>query len=164
LTMLDAWASNPNAIPLKIAGTGALETLVRERAAKLPNVEFLGVCEPSQVTKLLKEAAFLVLPSLWYEGLPMVLVESMACGTPVVAFALGSMNDLIVDGVNGVKLPLNEGKNILAHFLKDSRELTETMKVFRGGTRAYFERHFSAGKNYELLLNVYNGALNRSVG
>jgi glycosyltransferase involved in cell wall biosynthesis len=163
MAMLDAWASTPSAIPLKIAGAGPLETLVRERVAKLPHVEFLGVCEPSQVTKLLKEAAFLVLPSLWYEGLPMVLVESMACGTPVVAFALGSMNDLIVDGVNGVKLPLNEGKDILGHFLKDSRELTEMMKVFREGTRAYFERHFSARKNYELLLSVYTGALNRSV-
>jgi len=133
---------------------------VRERAAALPNVEYLGVCEHSRVIHLLKGAAFLVFPSRWYEGMPMVVIESMACGTPVAAFAVGSLNDLILNEVNGVKLPF-EGTHILERFLTDSGELNGKMARLRASTRRYFEQNFTADLNYRLLLDIYNKALNR---
>jgi glycosyltransferase involved in cell wall biosynthesis len=158
--LLDAWRACPNAMPLKIAGDGPMESRVRDRAASLPNVEYLGACEHSRVIELLKGAAFLVFPSLWYEGMPMVVLESMACGTPVAAFAIGSLNDLILNEVNGVKLPF-EGTHILERFLTDSGELNGKMARLRASTRRYFEQHFTPDLNYRLLLDIYNKALNR---
>jgi len=158
--LLEAWRACPNALPLKIAGDGPLQAMVKERATSLANVEYLGACEHSRVLDLLKGAAFLVFPSRWYEGMPLVLLESMACGTPVVAFAVGSLNDLIFDEVNGVKLPL-EGTSILGRFLNDSRELIGKMARLRAFTRRYFEQSFTADQNYRRLLNIYNKALNR---
>ena len=156
--LLDAWAASPRALPLKIAGIGPLEGFVRERAAALPNVEYLGACDHAHVLELLQGASFLAFPSRWYEGMPMVLIESLACGTPVVAFAVGSLNDLIVDGVNGVKLPLRDS-GAFAHFLNDSGQLPEKMRSLRPGARADFERNFTAAANGRLLLDIYNNAL-----
>jgi glycosyltransferase involved in cell wall biosynthesis len=155
--MLHAWAANPHALPLKIAGDGPLRPLVEERAALLSNVEYLGRCEHAHVVSMLRDAALLMFPSRWYEGMPMILLEAMACGTPVVAFAVGSLNELIIDFENGCKLPLG-GNDALSDLLKDRGRL-ETITSLRAGARAYFERHFTAGRNYRLLLDAYQNAL-----
>ncbi len=159
--LLDAWSQCPQALPLKIAGDGPLQLSVRERAAAMANVEYLGACDYMRVIELLKDAAFLVFPSRWYEGMPMVVLESLACGTPVVAFGLGSMNDLIVDGVNGVKLAY-ENRHALLEFLNNSGAFAENAPGLRNGARAHFERNFTAATNYELLLSIYQQTLNYS--
>jgi len=157
--LLDAWEKSGRSIPLKIAGDGPLQSYVRERVAAIGNAEYLGACEQSQITELLKQAAFLIFPSRWYEGMPMIVLEAMACGTPVVAFGLGSLNDLIVDGLNGVKLPLRSG-DALADFLDNPRSLGNMARL-RPTTRAQFEQHFTADLNYELLLTIYKEALSK---
>jgi glycosyltransferase involved in cell wall biosynthesis len=156
--LLDAWAACPAAIPLKIAGDGPMRVWVRNRTDSMPNVEYLGPCEHARVLALLKDAAFLIFPSRWYEGMPMVLLESMACGTPAVSFAVGALNELIVNGENGFKLPL-EGSDHLNGFLKDSSELARKMGGLRDSARAHFERSFTAEANYRMLIDIYQQAL-----
>jgi len=158
--LLDAWRACANAIPLKIAGDGPMQTFVRERAAATPGVEYLGNCEPARVIALLKDAAFLVFPSRWYEGMPMIVLEAMACGTPTVAFGTGAMDELIVEGVNGVKLPYPD-PGALADFLGHSSEFLGRLAGLRNSARAHFERNFTASTNYGLLLDIYRRAVNQ---
>jgi glycosyltransferase involved in cell wall biosynthesis len=159
-TLLAAWSTAPQAIPLKIAGDGPLRGFVSERAAALPNVEYLGYCDHAEVIRLLQDAAFLVFPSRWYEGMPIIVLESMACGTPVVAFGLGSLNHLIIDNVNGIKLAFPDA-SALPHFLNHGGELVNRMDSLRSGARKHFEEHFTAQRNYGLLLDIYNRALSQ---
>jgi len=158
--MLDAWAANPHTLPLKIAGDGPLRSFVQERAASLATVEYLGLCEHARVMSLLQEAAVLVFPSRWYEGMPMILLEAMACGTPIVAFAVGSLSELILDFENGCKLPLADS-DALPDLLRDSERLAR-ISCLRAGARAYFERYFTAAKNYQLLKKAYDEAADNS--
>jgi glycosyltransferase involved in cell wall biosynthesis len=159
--LLDAWSQNSQALPLKIAGEGPLQSYVREKSAALPNVEYLGPCDHTRVLDLLKDAAFLAFPSRWYEGMPMVVLEAMACGTPVVAFNLGSTNDLILDKQNGVKLAA-ENPAALSDFLRNWPQFAAILPALRRGARSHFETHFTAEKNYNLLLNIYQQAVNRA--
>jgi glycosyltransferase involved in cell wall biosynthesis len=159
-TLLDAWGASPQAIPLKIVGDGSMQALVRQRAAALGNVEYLGACEHDRVIQLLQDAEFLVFPSRWYEGMPIVILEALACGTPVVAFGLGSMNELILDGVNGIKLPFPD-TGALTSFLHNSGDPMQKVVKLRTGARAHFERYFTAKTNYGLLLDIYDRALNQ---
>ncbi len=158
--LLDAWRENSQALPLKIAGDGPLQSYVREKSAALPNVEYLGTCDHTRVLDLLKDATFLAFPSRWYEGMPMVVLEAMACGTPVVAFNLGSMSDLILDNQNGVKLAA-ENPAALSDFLRKWSHFSGTLPALRRGARFYFEANFTAERNYNLLLNIYQQAANR---
>jgi glycosyltransferase involved in cell wall biosynthesis len=94
----------PRAV-LVVAGEGPLEQDLKAEAERLAlgsHVKFVG--PRLDVPELLKVFDLYVLPSLW-EGLPMVLLEAMAAGCPIVATSVGGVPSAIEDGVNGLLVP-----------------------------------------------------------
>lgn len=73
----------------------------RWRAAAPGNISFTGSLSASAAREAMAHAALLVMPSLWYEGFPMALLEAFARATPVVASRIGSLAELVEDGVTG---------------------------------------------------------------
>lgn len=65
-------------------------------------VEFLGPLPADQVADLMQGAMALMMPALWFENLPNTIIESFACGTPVIASDIGSLSRTIIDGENGL--------------------------------------------------------------
>jgi glycosyltransferase involved in cell wall biosynthesis len=68
---------------------------------KLPGVEFIGEIGEHEKAEFLGDAAALLFPINWPEPFGMVMIEAMACGTPVIAFGCGSVPEVIEDGVSG---------------------------------------------------------------
>jgi len=66
-----------------------------------PDVTIFGTADAAAKRDLLSRAAALVFPILWDEPFGMVMIEAMACGTPVVALRRGSVPEVVVDGVTG---------------------------------------------------------------
>ena len=108
--LLEAWRQFKRRRPesrfkLRIAGSGNTEYTERLgttlSAAESPGVRFLGDLERERVAQLLAGATVSVIPSLWYENLPNALLESYACGTPVLASDLGSLSQSVIDGETG---------------------------------------------------------------
>jgi glycosyltransferase involved in cell wall biosynthesis len=93
--LVDAWPqSGPD---LRVVGDGPLmHSLLR--STRTGNVSFAGQADVSTVRSELRSARVLLLPSLWFEGLPLVVLEALAEGTPIVCFRLGSM--ATIEGVN----------------------------------------------------------------
>jgi glycosyltransferase involved in cell wall biosynthesis len=67
-----------------------------------PDVTIFGSADAVAKRDLLSRAAALVFPILWDEPFGMVMIEAMACGTPVVALRRGSVPEVVVDGVTGI--------------------------------------------------------------
>jgi len=87
--LLQGWS--PDDPHLRVVGAGPLESAIKERAVRLPNVTVVGPATPEKVRREIGAAKVLLLPSRWYEGgLPLVALEALAEGTPVVGFALGA--------------------------------------------------------------------------
>ena len=140
-------------ITLMIAGDGELKSCLQNDAMELgiaDNVLFLG--SRLDIPELLKLVDVYVLPSLW-EGLPMVLLEAMAAGCPIVATEVGGNAQAITEGYNGILIePRNPQKLAEAVIALLSRpDLCET---YTHNALQIFTNSFSADimtRRYEYL-------------
>lgn len=103
-------------------------------------VEFIGWVPHEDVPKYLNELKMIVLPS-FTEGLPNIMLEAMACGTPVLATSVGSIIDVIIDGENGFIMQNNSPMCIAANI----ERVLDTPDIDRIVTnaRAFVENDFS---------------------
>jgi glycosyltransferase involved in cell wall biosynthesis len=161
-TLLDAWRDIPM-YPLKIVGDGPLRAeLEREASSSIPNVEFLGMRTKPAVFQLIRDAEFMLVPSVWYEGLPMVIVEAFACGTPVVASSIGGLAELVEEGETGVKFRPGDAGDLVRK-VRGLRNDPEKLARMRSKARAVFLEHYTPDRNIERLLNIYDCAREKSI-
>lgn len=157
-TLLSAWKNVPK-LPLKILGDGPLRKTLENDAKKFGlDVEFLGFRTRGEILDVVSKAIFQIVPSEWYEGFPMVILEAYACGTPVVASRIGSLDEIIVEGETGVKfeagndMDLSNKINGLIHDL-------ERLGLMRKNARALFDRNYAAEENFSHLMGIYQRAI-----
>ena len=111
-----------------------------------PGVEFIGEINEREKTKFLGEAAALLFPVDWPEPFGIVMIEAMACGTPVLAFRCGSVPEVIEDGITG-KVVDSEEEAIAA--------LPAILSYDRRAVRQRFEERFTAARMAKDYVNVY---------
>jgi glycosyltransferase involved in cell wall biosynthesis len=142
-------------VPLKIAAKvdKVDEVYFREQIAPLmiqPGVEFIGEINESAKTGFLGEALALLFPIDWPEPFGLAMIESMACGTPVLAFRHGSVPEVIDDGVTG--------------FMVDSmdeaiRKLPHVLALDRRAVRRRFDERFTATRMAKDYVRTYRALL-----
>ena len=103
-------------VVLDIAGAGPEEESLRRLADSVApgRVRFHGLLDKAEVERLMLAASVVVVPSRWYENQPMVVLEALARGVPVVGSALGGMPELIQPGVTGDLVPANDPSALAA--------------------------------------------------
>src|SRR5262245_20514578 len=138
-------------IPLKIAAKvdKVDEDYFRSQIEPLlhgPGVDFIGEINEWEKGEFLGNAAALLFPVDWPEPFGLVMIEAMACGTPVLAFRCGSVPEVIDDGVTG-------------HIVETEEEAVEALSGLlsfdRGAVRRRFEERFSATRMAKDYLSVY---------
>jgi glycosyltransferase involved in cell wall biosynthesis len=156
-TVLEAWSEGQIPFPLKIVGDGPLSDEVRSAAAINCNIDWVGRRTSTEVFHLLRDAAFLVFASEWYEGMPLTIIEAFACGTPVLASRIGAAIEMIDSGSNGFYFePANPASLVSAvNAILADKNLKCSL---RSAARSRFERDYTATRNYEMLMRVYASA------
>ncbi len=89
-------------VALTIAGKGFLEAEVSAAAAQDPRITYAGYVSGEDKVRAFAAADFLLLPSLWYENAPVVVLEAAAFSLPVVGSRLGAIPEFVHEGVNGL--------------------------------------------------------------
>jgi glycosyltransferase involved in cell wall biosynthesis len=148
-------------IPVHIVGDGPLLAEI-ERACARPGSRliYLGSMPRSQVVEQMKSAAVLLVPSLWYEGFPMVMVEALSFGLPIIASQIGGLPEIVQDGHSGLLFePGNPSAllQVLGSFVSD----TSRIEAMRKAGRDQFELHYTEQKNYDMLIGIYNELLDQ---
>jgi glycosyltransferase involved in cell wall biosynthesis len=138
-------------MPLKIAAkidrvdVEYFETVIKPLLDH-PLIEFIGEVGYPEKNVFLGNAAGLLFPINWREPFGLVMIEAMACGTPVIAYPRGSVPEVMQDGVTGFVVPDLEGA------VKAVRRLVE---IDRRKCRRHFEQHFNAERMAQDYLNIY---------
>jgi glycosyltransferase involved in cell wall biosynthesis len=143
--------ANALGLPLKIAAKvdKADEAYFREVISPLlhrPGVEFVGEIDDRGKSKFLGEASALLFPIDWPEPFGLVMIEAMACGTPVLGFRCGSVPEIIDEHVTGrVVATVEEAIHVLPQMIRLDRRIV----------RRRFEERFSARRMASDYLDCY---------
>jgi glycosyltransferase involved in cell wall biosynthesis len=139
-------------MPLKIAAKidnadkAYWETVIEPMVKSHPNVEFIGEIGESQKGDFLGNAGALLFPVDWPEPFGLVMIEAMACGTPVIAFRCGSVPEVIDNDVSGI---------IVDSVAEAAESVERALRLDRGTVRKTFERRFSAERMARDYLEIY---------
>jgi glycosyltransferase involved in cell wall biosynthesis len=156
-TLLDAWKALPD-IHLKIVGDGPMRAQLEAQArSDSANVEFTGRLERSRVAEVVGEASFVIVPSQWFEGFPMVVVEAFACGTPVIASRLGSLAEIVREGITG-RLFTPGDPQALSAAVRAMFEAPEASREMRKNAREEFDARYSSAAGFKTLMEIYQRA------
>ncbi len=123
-------------------------------------VRFLGLLSPKEVMAHLKKAQALVVPSHWYEGFPMVVLEAMATGTPLLVSEIGSLAEIVQDHKTGRVIPAGDveaWRKTLIEVYNNEKELT---KWGLEGRKLY-EENFSPSAGIASLEKIYKDAIEK---
>jgi glycosyltransferase involved in cell wall biosynthesis len=154
--LLEAWrALGPTALELVVVGDGPVRAEL-QRAAP-PGVRFEGRISASAVKRWMLRSRALVLPSIWYEGQPMAMLEAFACGLPVLASRLGGNVELLEPHGDGWLVPPDDPPA----WAEALRGLEQDRGVDEAGRRVrqLYERRFSEEVGGSLLEAAYAAAL-----
>ena len=158
--LVQAWEGSSER--LKLVGEGPLSQALQEQTSGTANIELLGRLPRQEVAILMKQARFIVVPSLAPEAFGRVVMESFSGGTPVICTDAGALPDLVEHGTTGFVYK--------AGCVEELRTCLETMNALseerisqmRQAARREFEMRYTPEQNLELLLRIYRQALCRA--
>jgi len=155
--LLEAWREMQG-VPLTVVGSGPDEAELRRLAEDIAGVRFTGHLPPDGVVTELSRAAFLVAPSLCYENFPLVVVEAMACGRPVVASHPTAMSEMVEPGRTGELFAAGDGRSLAAACRALADDPQRTAEMGREA-RLHYEEMLCPERSLERLLAIYRDAM-----
>jgi glycosyltransferase involved in cell wall biosynthesis len=152
--LLAAFERVPPPARLQIAGWGSLQGEVEAAAARNSRIEFLGTRSREEVLNGLARSRALLLPSVWEDNCPLVLLEAQACSTPAIVSDRGGLPEFVRDGVHGFVIDPEDIASFSARIVRmaDDHSLAADMGL-RGRERLLMEHR--ADVHYERLLETY---------
>jgi glycosyltransferase involved in cell wall biosynthesis len=141
-------------LPLKIAGeiqpcyADYWESMVKPRIDGR-RVEYVGEADLEAKNQLLGHASAFLFPIQWNEPFGLVMVEAMACGTPVLAFGVGSVPEVVRDGVSGW----------ICRDVDDMVRRARQPGITASSCRAHVAAHFTVGHMARRYLEIYRNAI-----
>ena len=141
---------------ITIIGGGPLRSRLEAEAP--PNARFLGQVPREEVFAAMSTTQWLVLPSTWYEGFPVALVEALAHGLPAIVPQIGGLPDLIGQGQAGLLFKPGSAGELGKTMAKATSEpqMGQQKSI---AARDFFEVNFGPEKDRERLLSIYRGAM-----
>ncbi len=146
---------------LLLLGTGPDEEQVKEYIEKnhMEYVRCLGFTDHVRTLELIRDAQAVLYPSLWYEGFPMTVVESLACAVPVIASDTPNLSEKLADGESGFLFQTGNANDLykkLRSFSALSKEEKEKMKRQAETT---YEKFFTEKVVYGKMMEIYGKEL-----
>jgi len=148
---------------IKFAGDGPLKEEVMAACSKHSNMEYLGNLQKKELLPLLANSNALLFPSLWFEGMPLTIIEAFACSTAVIASRLGAMDDMITPHLNGLHFEAGDEQSLKAAIENWQGLSKEQKQTYRKNARKAYEECYTPKKNAEQLLSIYTSVMEKKL-
>lgn len=153
--LLGAAAEAPGSV--RVAGEGPMAARVLAASAA-GHIKYLGRLSRTAVKAELRRALALVLPSIWFEGFPFVILEAFGAGTPIIASRIGSLAELIEDGVTGLLVEPNNPDE-LARRIHWANDHPGEMRRMGGNARDRYDTRYRGTSHLADLLEAYQSVI-----
>lgn len=158
LNLISAWKQlNISDWKLKIIGSGPLSEKMNELENE-PNIKVCGKLSHEAVMLAVSKASFIVVPSLWYEGYPMVIREAIARGIPSLVSEIGSTASAVTSKI-ALKFNPTDPHDFtkkLSYMINNSEQRHYLSKQ----TKEYFDNFLESEKNTSKLQQIYKALVN----
>lgn len=154
-TLLEGWRQADPRLRLVIAGDGPLRGLVEEAAAADPRIEYVGWLDEAAVVERMRRALAVVVPSEWYEGQPLVILRSLAVGTPLLVSDLDNLGEDVRRHGTGWTFRTRDAAS-LAEQLRALSADPAGAEALRVRARETYDEHFSPPVDLARLEAVYS--------
>jgi glycosyltransferase involved in cell wall biosynthesis len=139
---------------IDIIGAGPSAAAVAERFGE----HYLGFLPATEITQRMRSAAYLLLPSMAHEQMPMTMLEAFSCGLPVIASRVGALADLVEDGKTGLLVNPGDAADLAAKIAWAEAHPNQ-MQAMGRAARADYEAKYTAPINYKMLVDIYEDAI-----
>lgn len=151
--LFKAWKEMGTSAPkLVVCGTGPMENwcdnFIKENNL---NIEMKGFVSNEKIKGLIACSKALILPTQWYEGFPLSIVEAFSVGTPVIGSNLGNVGSIIKENVNGMKINPTSIKELISAI--------NTLNISYEQVWDYYNLHYTETANYKILMEIYRRIL-----
>ena len=145
---------------LVVVGDGPARPALERSFSQHASVTMTGSLPHDECMRLLLRSRALVVPSRWYEGFPMVVVEAFARGVPIIAPAHGGFPEMVEDGRTGLLFRPGD----VADLMRAVRAVEDPRRSARMGRRArdVYEERYTEERNLDRLMGIYAGAIEAS--
>ncbi len=144
---------------LVVAGSGEEKLMAELRQFEPSVVHLLGRLPFQEMRALYATADLTVVPSTWYDNAPMVILESLLAGTPVLGAAIGGIPELIQDGVTGYLSRSGDAQALtdktIQHFARPAQE----RRAMRRQCALYARSHVILDRHLDQLQQIYDDVL-----
>ena len=148
---------------LYIAGDGPLQNELSKIVSEMPNIKLLGNLSKEEVRAEMQRCTALIFPSLWFEGMPMTIIEAFAVGTPIIASNLGAMSSMITHDKNGLHFDPNDLKDLDRQIFKWNNLSVSQKHVYSEYAEAAFYDNYTSKSNLDQLVDIYVGAKSKKM-
>ena len=143
--------------PISFKAAGTYEDAEEIVRGAPENFQFYGHLARDVVDKFITSSRIIVLCSVWYEGFPMILVEAMSLGRPIIASCLGGVPEIVEDGVTGLLFEAGNPDD-LAEKIQYLWEHPDLCRQMGKMGRLKAQKEYSPEKYYQRLIDVYEKA------
>ncbi|MEJ3716764.1 glycosyltransferase family 4 protein [Paenibacillus polymyxa] len=156
--LLQAWSQleDRGGLRLVIIGDGP-EKAKLAAAHQQEDIRFLGKQDGDTVLDCMSRAMYVMVPSIWYEGFPMTIVESYSVGTPVLCSRIGALEEVVEDGVTGFHFQHDDLENIKTVIRR--AVAYENYAAMRQKVAQNYAAHYTEEVNVKQLLAIYSEAM-----
>ena len=159
-TVIDAAPLLEPGVVIRVAGDGPETGRLLAAAESHPSIQPLGRLASEAVGRELERCRALIFPSLWYEGMPMTILEAFAAGVPVIAARRGAAATLVRDGETGITFEPGDA-SALASAVAWAEAHPAEMDGFGRAARQSYLSNYTADASYDRLAQIYAIAMRR---